>query len=146
METNVITGEIVRAAMKVHTALGPGLPERVYRKCLCHELIKCGLHVVMEKPIQIVYDDVRIGTGLRLDLLVEDQVIVEVKAVEKHLPLHQSQLLSHLKLTGVRNRSFDQLQRQAPPTRNQADGPLTNSLPLCAPVRPRGSTFFTGLS
>jgi GxxExxY protein len=102
METNVITGEIVRAAMKVHTALGPGLPESVYRKCLCHELIKCGLHVVMEKPIQIVYDDVRIGTGLRLDLLVEDQVIVEVKAVEKQLPLHQSQLLSHLKLTGVR--------------------------------------------
>jgi GxxExxY protein len=102
METNVVTGEIVRASIKVHTALGPGLLESVYRKCLCHELIKCGLHAVMEKPIQIEYDAVRIGTGLRLDLLVEDLVIVEVKSVEKLIPLHQSQLLSHLQLCNVR--------------------------------------------
>jgi GxxExxY protein len=102
METNVVTGEIVRAAMKVHTALGPGLLETVYRKCLCHELIKRGLLVVMEKPIQIEYDGIKLGTGLRLDLLVEDLVIVEVKSVEKMNPLHQSQLLSHLKLCRVR--------------------------------------------
>ena len=88
--------------MKVHTALGPGLLESVYRKCLCHELIKRGLRVVMEKPIPIEYDGIRIGTGLRLDLLVEDLVIVEVKAVEKQLLLHQSQLLSHLKLCKLR--------------------------------------------
>lgn len=102
MEINSITGEIVRAAMQVHTALGPGLLESIYRKCLAYEVVKRGLHVVMEKPIQIQYDGVQIGTGLRLDLFVEDRVIVEVKAVEKQLPLHQSQLLPHLKLTGVR--------------------------------------------
>ena len=102
METNVVTGEIVRAAMKVHTALGPGLLETVYRKCLCHELIKRGLLVIMEKSIQIEYDGIKLGTGLRLELLVGDLVIVEVKSVEKMNPLHQSQLLSHLKLCRVR--------------------------------------------
>ena len=88
--------------MKVHTALGPGLLESIYRKCLCHELIKRGLHVVQEKPVQVIYDDVDMGTGLRLDLLVEDLVIVEVKSAEKWLPLHQSQLLTYLKLSKIR--------------------------------------------
>ena len=102
VEVNVVTGEIVRAAMTVHTALGPGLLESVYRRCLCHELEKRGLHVVPEKPIQIRYDGIDMGTGLRLDLLVENLVIVELKSVEKMLPLHQSQLLSYLKLSKVR--------------------------------------------
>ena len=83
METNVKTGEIVSGAIKVHTALGPGLLESMYRKCLGYELRKRGLRVIEEKPIQIFYDGVEMGTGLRLDLLVEDLVIVEVKAVER---------------------------------------------------------------
>ena len=102
METNVITGEIVSSAMKVHTALGPGLLESIYRKCLGYELRKRGLRVIEEKPIQIFYDGVEMGTGLRLDLLVEDLVIVEVKAVERMMPLYTSQLVSHLQATRTR--------------------------------------------
>ena len=99
METNVITGEIVRGAMCVHTALGPGLLESVYRTALVHELTKRGLKVVPEKPIRIHYDGVDLGIGLRMDLLVEERVIVELKSVERMLELHQSQLLTHLRLT-----------------------------------------------
>ena len=102
METNVITGEIVRGAMCVHTALGPGLLESVYRRALVHELTKRGLNVVPEKPIRIHYDGVDLGTGLRIDLLVEHSVIVELKSVEKMFELYQSQLLTHLRLTGLR--------------------------------------------
>ena len=86
----------------MHTALGPGLVESVYRKCLCYELTRHGLRVALEKPVQILYDGINMGTGLRLDLLVEDLVIVEVKAVEKMLEVYQSQLLSYLKLRNVR--------------------------------------------
>jgi len=88
--------------MHVHTALGPGLLESAYRICLFHELTKRGLQVVPEKPIKISYDGVSMCTGLRVDLLVENMVIVELKSVEKLLPLHQSQLLSYLKLSGIR--------------------------------------------
>ena len=102
METNAVTGEIVRAAMRVHTALGPGLLEGVYRTALLYELTKRGLRVVPEKPIRLHYDGTELGTGLRIDLLVEEEVIVELKSVEKMLPLHQSQLLSYLKLSGLR--------------------------------------------
>ena len=88
--------------MKVHSTLGPGLLESIYRKCLCHELTKQGLRVILEKPVQIIYDGVDMGTGLRLDLLVENLIIVEVKSVRKLLPVDQSQLLSYLKLSEVR--------------------------------------------
>ena len=101
METNDLTREILGAAMKVHSVLGPGLLESIYRKCLCHELIKRGRHVVLEKPIRIRYDGIDLGTGLRLDLLVE-KVVVEVKAVEKMIEVYQSQLLSYLKLSDIR--------------------------------------------
>jgi len=101
METNAVTGEIVRAAMRVHTALGPGLLEGVYRTALLYELTKRGLRVVPEKAIRLQYDGAELGTGLRIDLLVEEEVIVELKSVEKMLPLHQSQLLSYLKLSGL---------------------------------------------
>ena len=102
METNVVTGEIVRSAMCVHTALGPGLLESVYRTALLHELMKRGLMVVPEKPIRLHYDGIELGTTLRIDLLVEESVIVEVKSVEKMNSLHQSQLLSYLKLANLR--------------------------------------------
>jgi GxxExxY protein len=93
METNAVTGEIVRSAMKVHSALGPGLLESVYQTCLCHELTRRGLVVIPEKPVAISYDGIVLATGLRLDLLVEDRVVVEIKSVEKMRDLHQSQLL-----------------------------------------------------
>jgi GxxExxY protein len=102
METDEITGQILGGAMRVHTALGPGLLESVYRICLCHELTKRGLKVVAEKPIRIEYDGLVLSSGLRLDILVEDIVLVELKSVEKMLPLFESQLLSYLKLSGIK--------------------------------------------
>jgi GxxExxY protein len=93
---------IVDAAFKVHDRLGPGLLESLYQRILAYELTKRGLRVQREVVVPIIYDGVRFDDGLRLDLLVEDLVIVEVKAVEKHNPLHDAQLLTYLKLTNKR--------------------------------------------
>jgi GxxExxY protein len=100
VERNEITGAIVDAAMKVHSALGPGLLESAYAACLRHELIKRGLRVTSEVPVPVVYDGVRLEAGYKLDLLVEDTVIVELKAIEALAPIHQAQLISYLKLAG----------------------------------------------
>jgi GxxExxY protein len=94
-----ITGSIVDAAMKVHTALGPGLLESVYEKCLKHELIKRGLRVESQIWVPVVYDGVEIEGGYKIDLLVDGQVIVELKVVEQLLEVHKAQLLSYLKLS-----------------------------------------------
>jgi GxxExxY protein len=95
-----ITGQVVDAAMKVHSALGPGLLESAYKACLAHALRKRGLRVVSELALPIVYDGVTIDVGYRIDLLVEEAVVVEVKAVSKALTIHQAQLLSYLRLSG----------------------------------------------
>lgn len=100
MEQNQVTGEIVRSAIKVHTALGPGLLESAYKACLQHELTKRGLRSEREFPVSLNYDGLRIDVGYRVDLLVEGAVIVEVKAA-KHHPLYEAQLLSYLKVTGL---------------------------------------------
>jgi GxxExxY protein len=100
MERNEISGAVVDAAMKVHTALGPGLLESAYAACLRHELIKRGLKVASEVPVPVVYDGIKLDAGYKLDLLVEDTVIVELKAIEALAPIHQAQLISYLKLTG----------------------------------------------
>ena len=93
---------IVNAAYKVHSQLGPGLLEKVYEVCLDHELKKEGYHVVRQLDIPIQYDGITFEEGLRLDLLVENTVIVEIKAVDQVNPVWQAQVLSHLKLTGLR--------------------------------------------
>lgn len=93
---------IVDAAFAVHKALGPGLLESVYEVCLCHELKKRGIPFHSQVALPVVYDNVRLDAGLRLDLLVADSVIVELKAVEKHNPLFEAQLLTYMKLTGKR--------------------------------------------
>jgi GxxExxY protein len=100
MEINDITGAIIDASMKIHTALGPGLLEHVYRKCLAHDLRKRDLVVAEEIPLPVVYDGVSIDLAYRLDLMIEDAVVVELKSVERTIPLHKAQLLSYLKLTG----------------------------------------------
>jgi len=100
MNINEYSGAVVDAAMKVHTALGPGLLESAYEACLKHELNKRGIKVLSQVTLPVVYDGEVIDAGYRLDLLVEDAVIVEVKAVEKVHPLHEAQLLSYLKLSG----------------------------------------------
>jgi len=100
MELNEISGQVVDAAMKVHTALGPGLMENAYEACLEHELGKRGLLVKRQVALPVVYDGVQIDLGYRLDLLVEDAVIVELKAADRIAPIHEAQLLSYLKLSG----------------------------------------------
>jgi GxxExxY protein len=98
MEVNEITGQIVDAAMKVHTKLGPGLLESAYEAVLAYELRKRGLNVETQLTLPIVYEDVSLDVGYRLDMFVEDEIIVELKAVEKMIPLYEAQLLSYLKL------------------------------------------------
>jgi len=99
MELNEVTGQIIDASMKVHTELGPGLLESAYEACLAHELRKRGMTVVVQLALPVKYDGVELDAGYRIDLLVEDCVIVELKAVEKTTPLHEAQLLSYLKLS-----------------------------------------------
>ena len=101
-ETERIATGVVNAAFQVHAALGPGLLESVYEACLCHELKQRGIPFQAQVGLPVIYDGVRLDAGLRLDLLVSDQVIVELKAVERMLPLYDAQLLTYLKLTGLR--------------------------------------------
>ena len=97
-DINAISAEIVDAAMKVHSALGPGLLESAYLACLAHELRSRGLAVRLQVPLPILYEAVRIHVGYRIDMLVENVVIVELKVVRKLHPIHEAQLLSYLKL------------------------------------------------
>ncbi|WP_417588518.1 GxxExxY protein [Owenweeksia hongkongensis] len=90
--------EITGCAIKVHRELGPGLLESVYQKCLSYELIKSGYRVIQQMAVPVVYDEIAIDTELRLDLLVNDMVVVELKAVEHVLPVHEAQLLTYMKL------------------------------------------------
>ena len=99
-DKNKISGAVVDAAMKVHSALGPGLLEGAYAACLRHELIKRGLTVASEVPVPVVYDGIKLDAGYRLDLVVEDIVVVELKAIEALAPIHQAQIISYLKLAG----------------------------------------------
>lgn len=99
MEINEVTGQIIDAAMKVHSTLGPGLLESAYQACLAYELRKRGLTVDVQLEVPIEYDEVRLDVGYRIDLLVECTVIVELKAVSEIQPIHEAQLLSYLKLS-----------------------------------------------
>jgi GxxExxY protein len=101
-EEEKIGKQVVNAALKVHKALGPGLLEKVYEVCLCHELRKEGLNVERQLDIPIVYDGITFEEGLRLDLLVENKVVIELKAVENVNPVWEAQIISHLMLTGKR--------------------------------------------
>ncbi len=99
MGPNQISGSIVNAAIKVHTALGPGLLESVYESCLVYELRSSHLHVEQQVYLPIIYREVRLENALRLDVLVNETVVVEIKAVESVLPVHCAQLLSYLRLS-----------------------------------------------
>jgi GxxExxY protein len=98
METNQITGAVVDAAMRVHSRLGPGLLEQPYKKCLEHELVSRGFTVKAEVYLPVLYDTALIDIGYRLDLLINSEVIVEIKAVQALLPVHRAQMLTYLKL------------------------------------------------
>jgi GxxExxY protein len=100
METNEITGKILNAAFKVHSALGPGLLESAYQACLVYELRKAGLKVEVEKPLPLIYDELKLECGYRIDIIVENEVVVELKAIEAINEVHLAQILTYLKLSG----------------------------------------------
>jgi GxxExxY protein len=102
MSENTVAREIVDAAYRVHTILGPGLLESVYEPALAYELEKRGLHVTRQQPVPALYEKIEIHTAFYADLMVEDQVIVEIKAVETIAPVHKKQLLTYLKLSDKR--------------------------------------------
>ena len=97
-----ITEAIIGAAIEVHRQLGPGMLESVYETVLAYELVQRGLEVERQKAVPLVYKELSFDEGYRLDLLVAGQVIVELKCVEALLPIHEAQLLSYLKLTGLK--------------------------------------------
>lgn len=96
---NRITEGVIGAAMRVHQALGPGLLESAYEACLAFELADRGMKVLQQQPLPVVYRNVRLSCGYRLDLLVEDRVVVEVKSVSRLEPIHEAQLISYLRLS-----------------------------------------------
>ena len=102
MHENDIAREIVDAAFKVHTTLGPGLLESVYEAVLAHELRKRSLKVERQAPIPVVYEEVRLEEGFRADLVVQDKVLVELKSVEKVAPVHKKQVLTYLRLANMK--------------------------------------------
>ena len=90
------------SAYKVHTALGPGLLESAYQACLCYELKKKGFKVESEKPLPLVYEEVKLDCGYRIDLLVDNRVIIELKTVEQFTEVHQAQILTYMKLSKIK--------------------------------------------
>jgi len=98
----MVATNIVDAAYSVHKALGPGLLEKIYEACFCHELIKRGIAYQRQVDIPVEYDGIIFDEGLRLDVIVEDLIICEIKAVDKINPVYETQLLSYLRLTGKR--------------------------------------------
>lgn len=102
MTENEISHLIVGGALKVHTALGPGLLESAYEACLQYELIKTGLRVEAQKALPLVYESVKLECGYRIDLLVESKVIIEVKSIEAVAEIHFAQVLTYLRLSGLR--------------------------------------------
>jgi GxxExxY protein len=95
-----LTRKIIGAAIEVHRRLGPGLLESTYETCLCYEMNLLGLQVKRQIPIPIVYREAKLDSGYRIDMIVEDEVIVEIKSVASLLPVHEAQLLSYLKHNG----------------------------------------------
>ena len=99
---NLISHNIIGAAFKVHSALGPGLLESTYEVCLEYELVKLGYKVERQKSLPVNYEGIKLDAGYRIDLLVEDSVIVELKSVEDVLPIHHAQVLTYLKLSKIK--------------------------------------------
>jgi GxxExxY protein len=99
---NDVSEQIIGAAIEVHRTLGPGLLEAPYLECLCHELEKRRLKFIRQKPLPLVYGDVKRTCAYRLDLVVDDSVVVEVKSVVKLDRVHEAQLISYLKISGMR--------------------------------------------
>ena len=101
-DNSTLTGKIIGAAIEVHRALGPGLLESAYEACLTYELRLRGLKVESQKPLPLIYKNVMLECGYRLDIVVENQVIIEIKTVNSIAPIHEAQLFSYLKLSNCK--------------------------------------------
>ncbi len=101
MHLNQLSSKIIGAAIEVHKALGPGLLESAYEECLCHELKLRGIDFERQKPLPVTYKDVRLDCGYRLDVLVDNQIVLELKSCEKVEPIHTAQLLTYLRLSNL---------------------------------------------
>ena len=102
MDFDELSYRVIRCALEVHRTLGPGLLESAYRRCLAHELALAAIPFQAEKPIPISYKDVSLDCGMRLDILVDDRLIVELKAVDRLLAVHEAQLLTYMKIANIR--------------------------------------------
>jgi len=102
MTENEISKVVLDCAFKVHSQLGPGLLESVYQECLYYEISKSGLNVLKEVPLPLVYEEVQLEVGYRIDLLIENKFIVEIKSVESLTDVHLAQLLTYLKLSKIK--------------------------------------------
>jgi GxxExxY protein len=102
LETEKIAKSTIDAAFRVHTKLGPGLLESAYEACLAYELRRINLDVQTQVALPVIYDEIQIDTGYRIDMLIEKAVVVEVKAVDQMIPLYQAQVLTYIKLSGYR--------------------------------------------
>ena len=98
---DLLSDKVIGSAIKVHRELGPGLLESAYEACLAYELRDCGLLVETQRPLPVVYRGVKLDCGYRLDIVIEGKLIVELKAIERLMPIHEAQLLSYLKLSGI---------------------------------------------
>ena len=96
-----LTHEVIGAAIEVHRAFGPGLLESAYEPCLCHELQLRNIHHARQVPLPVTYKSVQLDGGYRMDIVVNDSLVVELKTVDQLLPIHESQLLTYLKLSGM---------------------------------------------
>ncbi len=101
-ERDALTEKVIGFAIEVHRQLGPGLLESAYEECLCYELKEHGVCFRRQVPLPVIYKGVRLDCGYRLDVLVEDELILELKTVERLMPVHEAQMLTYLKLRGVR--------------------------------------------
>ena len=102
IQNDPLTEKIIGASIEVHRVLGPGLLESAYEECLCHELRLGGITFTRQQPLPVVYKGMHLDCGYRLDVVVEGQVIVELKTVDHLLPIHEAQLLTYLRLAGIR--------------------------------------------
>jgi GxxExxY protein len=101
-DSDPLTEKIIGFAIEVHRQLGPGLLESAYEECLCYELRQSGLAFQRQVPLPVVYKTIRLDCGYRIDVVVQEQVILELKTVERFMPVHEAQLLTYLKLSGLR--------------------------------------------
>ncbi len=122
MEQDPLTGKLIGCAIEVHRNLGPGLLESTYQQCLARELALQEVRFKLEHPLPVEYKGVHLDCGYRIDILVEDQVIVELKAVEEIRGIHQAQLLTYLKLSGIKTGLLINFNTPIPKTQVLKDG------------------------